>query len=49
VVTASGRIGGFQGKVSGTFMRKKIAMLKNEGIEFNGEKIKDFEKVLFRF
>jgi len=49
VVATSGRIGGFQGKISGTAIHKKIKMLKNEGIEFHGEKIKNFEEVLFRF
>jgi len=24
-------------------------MLKDEGIEFNGDKVKNFEKVLYRF
>jgi len=49
VVSASGRIGGFQGHASGAAVQKKINMLKEEGIEFNDGKIKDFEKVLFRF
>lgn len=49
VVAASGRIGGFQGKTSGTAIQKKLKMLKEEGIEFHGEKVKNFEKVLYRF
>ena len=49
VVATSGRIGGFQGKTSGTAIQKKIKMLKNEGVEFRGGKIKNFEEVLFRF
>ncbi|MGD9160150.1 MAG: MGMT family protein [Desulfobacteraceae bacterium] len=49
VVATSGRIGGFQGKTSGTSIQKKIKMLKEEGIEFQGDRIKNFKKVLFRF
>jgi hypothetical protein len=37
------------GKTSGAAIQKKIKMLKEEGIEFHGGKIKDFEKILFRF
>ena len=49
VVAASGKIGGFQGKTLGPSIQKKIKMLKEEGIEFRDGKIKDFEKVLYRF
>jgi hypothetical protein len=49
VVASSGRIGGFEGKVSGSAIRKKIKMLNAEGIEFEGGKIKNFNEVLFRF
>jgi len=42
-------MGGFQGKTSGISIQRKIKLLKEEGIEFNGEKIKNFENVLFRF
>jgi len=49
VVAASGRIGGFQGKTAGTAIAKKIKMLKDEGIEFHNQKIRNFQKVLFRF
>jgi hypothetical protein len=37
------------GKTSGAAIQEKIQMLKEEGIEFQGGKIKDFEKILFRF
>jgi len=37
------------GKTSGAAIQKKIKMLKDEGIEFHGGKIMDFEKILFRF
>jgi hypothetical protein len=49
VVATSGRIGGFQGKTSGRAIQRKMRMLEDEGIEFQGGKIKDFEAVLFRF
>jgi len=48
-VATSGRIGGFEGKKSGTAVRRKIQMLKAEGIEFEGESIRNFKKILFRF
>lgn len=49
VVATSGRIGGFRGKRSGATIQEKINMLKKEGIEFQGDKIRNFEKRLFRF
>jgi hypothetical protein len=49
VVATSGRIGGFQGKTSGTAIQRKIKMLKAEGIELEGGKIRNFENILFRF
>jgi methylated-DNA-[protein]-cysteine S-methyltransferase len=49
VVAASGRIGGFRGKRSGAAIQEKINMLKSEGIEFKGDKIQNFNEILFRF
>ncbi len=49
VVATSGKIGGFQGNTSGASIQRKIRMLKAEGIEFEDGRIKNFEKVLFRF
>ncbi|MBI2105814.1 MGMT family protein [Candidatus Woesearchaeota archaeon] len=49
VVSSSGDICGFKGKTSGKEIQKKIKMLEKEGIKFQGEKIVDFEKVLFKF
>lgn len=43
VVNANGNIGGF---AHGS--RRKKEMLAKEGVRFNGGKIKDFEKVLFK-
>jgi len=45
VVATSGRIGGFKGAA----IQEKIKMLKDEGIEFYGERVKNFEDILFRF
>jgi hypothetical protein len=42
-------MGGFQGKTSGSSIVKKIKMLKAEGVEISGDKIKNFEEILFRF
>jgi hypothetical protein len=42
-------MGGFQGKTSGSSIDRKTKMLRAEGIEIRGGKIKNFEKVLFRF
>ncbi len=44
IVKSDASIGGF---AHGS--KKKIEMLKKEGIEFEGNKIKNFEKVLFKF
>ena len=49
VVAASGRIGGFRGKRSGAAIKEKIQMLRDEGIEFSGEKVKNFEEIVYRF
>ena len=49
VVKSDGSIGGFRGKKSGESVSEKINMLKKEGIEFKGRKVKDFEKKLFKF
>lgn len=44
VVSSNGSVGGYFGGV-----KKKIKLLKKEGIEIKNNKIVDFEKVLFRF
>ena len=44
VVSSDGSIGGFSGGI-----KKKIALLKKEGVEVRNNKIVDFEKKLFRF
>jgi len=42
-------MGGFEGHTSGSSIRRKVKMLKAEGIEIDGGKILNFDKVLFRF
>ena len=49
VVASDGSIGGFSGKKSGKAIQEKIEMLKKEGIVFEKNKIKNFEKKIVRF
>ena len=49
VVASDGSIGGYMGKTNGEAIKKKIALLKKEGIEVKQNKIVDFEKVLYHF
>lgn len=49
VVKSDGKIGGFGGKISGPRVRKKIAMLKKEGVRVKDSKVVEFEKILFKF
>lgn len=50
VVKSDGSIGGFSGSLNpkSKEVKKKIRMLRKEGIDIKDSKIKDFEKVLFR-
>lgn len=48
VVRSNGEIGGFMGKIKGKEIERKKRMLKKEGIEFAGDKVKNFERVLFK-
>lgn len=49
VVASDGTIGGFGGTREGKKIAQKKTLLKKEGIEFKGNKIKNFNKVLFKF
>lgn len=51
VVAADGSIGGFRGSrnPNGKEIKKKIRMLRDEGVEIKGKQIVDFDKVLFEF
>ncbi len=49
VVASDGSLGGFHGRTSGTWIQKKIRLLKKEGVRVNKGRIVDFEKKLHRF
>ncbi len=49
VVRTDGRIGGFMGKTKGAEIRKKVEILKNEGVEVKDGFIVNFEGCLFKF
>jgi methylated-DNA-[protein]-cysteine S-methyltransferase len=49
VVSSSGLIGGYKGVQAGEAVSEKIVMLRNEGVEVVGGKVKDFEEKLFAF
>ena len=46
VVNSGGSVGGYSGVKNS---KKKIQLLKKEGIEIKNNKIENFKKVLFRF
>jgi len=48
VVRSNGEIGGFMGKTKGEEIKRKKELLKKEGIEFAGDRIKNFKQVLFK-
>ena len=49
VVASDGTIGGFMGKTGGKEIQKKIALLTGEGINIEGRKVLEFERVFYRF
>mgnify|MGYP001590795620 CR=1 FL=1 len=51
VVKSDGSIGGFSGSInsSGREVKRKIRMLRKEGVEIRDNKVEDFDKVLFEF
>lgn len=49
VVSADGKIGGFKGEKTGESVSEKIVLLRNEGVEIVGGKVKNFESVLYIF
>jgi methylated-DNA-[protein]-cysteine S-methyltransferase len=49
VVASNGLIGGFGGQNRGANIARKMEMLKKEGIEFDGIRIVDFQKKMYRF
>ncbi|MBI2650533.1 MGMT family protein [Candidatus Woesearchaeota archaeon] len=51
VVKSDGNIGGFAGSINpdSKEIKRKIGMLRKEGLEIRNKRIVDFEKVLFGF
>ena len=49
VVRSDGGIGGFAGETYGKQIKKKVILLKKEGIEIKNGKIINFEEVLYEF
>ncbi len=49
VVANNGTIGGFMGSTTGKNIDRKKTLLTKEGVKFAGNKIVDFEKVVFKF
>lgn len=49
VVSSDGKIGGFMGQRKGESIAEKIVRLRNEGVFTENGKVKDFEKVLYKF
>lgn len=49
VVKSDGTVGGFAGKTSGKTVKKKIELLRREGVKVRDGRIVGFEKVLFKF
>lgn len=48
VVKTDASIGGFNGQTSGRAIQRKKALLQQEGIEFKGNKIKNFKQICLR-
>ena len=49
VINSDGRVGGYMGKTSGPQVKKKIQMLREEGIKIKGDRVLDLDRVLFVF
>ncbi|MBN2367563.1 MGMT family protein [Candidatus Woesearchaeota archaeon] len=49
VVKSDGSIGGFGGETAGNKITEKIELLRSEGVQVEDNKVKDFEKIVFRF
>ena len=49
VVKSDGTLGGFMGSTFGKELKRKKELLRSEGIQVRGNKIVNFEQVLFTF
>jgi methylated-DNA-[protein]-cysteine S-methyltransferase len=48
VVRSDGTVGGFSGETSGKHVKKKMQMLRREGVQIRNGKIVDFKRILFK-
>lgn len=48
VVASDGTIGGFMGKTTGVALKKKIALLRSEGVIVTGNRVVDFHRVFLK-
>ena len=49
VVRSDGTVGGFGGRTSGANINRKIRMLRRENVKVENGRVRNFEKVLFKF
>jgi methylated-DNA-[protein]-cysteine S-methyltransferase len=49
VVASNGMIGGFMGQTSGKAIQKKRELLEHEGVKLKGNKIQNFEAILYQW
>jgi len=47
VIKSNGMIGGFMGEIEGESIKRKIKLLKSEGVKIKGNRVMDFKKLLF--
>ena len=49
VVASDGTIGGFRGNTAGAEIKNKIAMLADEGVIIEKNRVVNFQKILYQF
>lgn len=49
VIASDGTIGGFNGNKFGPDIERKKKMLLSEGVQFDGYRIKEYEKIVHKF
>ena len=49
VIASNGTIGGFNGQTKGKDIKRKLALLKKEGVKFKHGKIQDNRKIIILF
>jgi methylated-DNA-[protein]-cysteine S-methyltransferase len=48
VVSSNGTVGGFMGSRTGSAIRKKIKLLRSEGVEIKGDMLPDFDSIVVK-